>query len=73
MCIDSETATGARIWNHANVLVLSIRCMSIPMAKETLDAWFATPLSLDNWNLEQIAYLHDIEAQSDESSSCDDT
>jgi len=38
LCHDAETARGARIWNHANVLALSLRATSIPIAKEILDA-----------------------------------
>jgi len=43
LCADAETARGARLWNHANVLVLSLRATSQAMAQEILDAWFATP------------------------------
>jgi ribose 5-phosphate isomerase B len=39
---DAETARGARIWSHANVLALSLRATSIPALHEILDAWFAT-------------------------------
>ena len=38
LCGDTETAKGARIWNHANVLVLSLRSTSEAIAKEILDA-----------------------------------
>lgn len=40
LCVDAETAKAARIWNHANVLVLSNRLLSQDVAKEILDAWF---------------------------------
>ncbi len=43
LCSDAETARGARIWNHANVLVLSNRMLSHDVAKEILGAWFETP------------------------------
>ncbi len=33
---------GARRWNDANVLVLSLRLTSLEVAREMLDAWFAT-------------------------------
>jgi ribose 5-phosphate isomerase B len=39
---DPGTAAGARVWNHANVLVLSNRTLSPDMAKEILGAWFDT-------------------------------
>ncbi|MDQ3947136.1 MAG: RpiB/LacA/LacB family sugar-phosphate isomerase [Actinomycetota bacterium] len=42
LCTDAETARGARRWNDANVLVLSLRLTSPVVASEMLDAWFAT-------------------------------
>jgi len=41
LCTDAETAKGARIWNHANVLALSNRLLSPDVAKEILNAWFS--------------------------------
>ncbi len=38
---DAETAKGARWWNDANVLVMSLRAMSDAVANEILDAWFS--------------------------------
>lgn len=61
LCHDAETARGARIWNHANVLALSLRATSIPIAKEILDAWFGTPFSDDEWNLQQMARIRELE------------
>jgi ribose 5-phosphate isomerase B len=40
LCGDAETARGARIWNHANVLALSNRLLDQEVAKEILAAWF---------------------------------
>lgn len=40
LCVDAETARGARVWNHANVLVLSNRLLGQDIAKEILTAWF---------------------------------
>ena len=40
LCTDAETARAARIWNHANVLVLSNRLLSHDVAQEILTAWF---------------------------------
>ncbi len=54
LCQDAETAKGARIWNHANVLALSLRATSEPVLKEILEAWFTTPYSEDEWNVTQI-------------------
>jgi len=42
LCADAATAAGARRWNDANVLVMSLRATSAPVAAEMLDAWFAT-------------------------------
>ena len=39
LCADAQTASGARKWNDANVLGLSLRTLSEPVAKEILDAW----------------------------------
>jgi len=61
LCGDAETAKGARIWNHANVLALSLRATSPAVAKEILDAWFATPWSEDEWNRHQIDRAGDLE------------
>jgi ribose 5-phosphate isomerase B len=40
LCADSQTAAGARRWNDANVLALSLRITSPAMLSEILDAWF---------------------------------
>src|ERR671937_2201974 len=40
LCGDAETAAGARRWNDANVLALSLRATSAPLLAEILDAWF---------------------------------
>jgi ribose 5-phosphate isomerase B len=51
LCTDASTAAGARKWNDANVLVLSLRLTSPDVAREMLDAWFATaadPSEADN-------------------------
>ena len=42
LCADSETARGARLWNNANILCLSNRMISAPVAEEILDKWFET-------------------------------
>jgi ribose 5-phosphate isomerase B len=41
LCGDAATADGARRWNDANVLALSLRATSAPVLAEILDAWFA--------------------------------
>jgi len=42
LCHDAQTAAGARKWNDANVLALSLRTTTADLAREILDAWFAT-------------------------------
>ncbi len=44
LCGDAETARGARKWNDANVLCLSLRAASETITKEILDAWFEAVL-----------------------------
>ncbi len=43
LCGDAETARGARRWNDANVLALSLRLCSEALADEIVDAFVATP------------------------------
>lgn len=57
LCDDAETARGARLWNDANVLCLSLRRTSAVMAEEILDMWFKTsfiPNDTDNACLAQL-------------------
>lgn len=61
LCRDAETARGARIYNHANVLALSLRATSVAIAKEILDAWLSTPWSDDEWNRKQVERLKGLE------------
>ncbi len=43
LCQDAETARGARKWNDANVLALSLRSTSEQVAKEIITAFLAEP------------------------------
>jgi ribose 5-phosphate isomerase B len=63
LCVDAETAKGARTWNHANVLGLSLRLTSADALKEILTAWFETPYSTDEWNLQQMKRIKETEAR----------
>ena len=40
LCTDAETVKLARVWNHANVLVLSNRLLTPELADSMLLAWF---------------------------------
>ncbi|MCA9978949.1 MAG: RpiB/LacA/LacB family sugar-phosphate isomerase, partial [Anaerolineales bacterium] len=60
LCDDAETARGARLWNKANVLCLSIRRTSEVEAIEILERWFSTtyqPNEEDNTCLAQVAAI----------------
>jgi len=58
LCGDAETARGARRWNDANVLCLSLRATSETVAKEILDAWFETaPDPSEAENIEKVREL----------------
>lgn len=63
LCIDPETASGARRWNHANVLALSIRLITPARAEEILDAWFAGSPGLDDWNRRQVERIAEMEGR----------
>jgi ribose 5-phosphate isomerase B len=47
LCADAPTAAGARRWNDANVLVMSLRLTSPQVAREMLDAWLETDADPD--------------------------
>jgi ribose 5-phosphate isomerase B len=57
LCTDAVTADGARRWNDANVLALSLRLTSGPLLKEILDAWFAARPSEDPEDRENVARI----------------
>jgi ribose 5-phosphate isomerase B len=60
LCGDALTAAGARRWNDANVLALSLRAVGEGVLGEILDAWFATEASAeadDRANVARIAEL----------------
>jgi ribose 5-phosphate isomerase B len=61
LCTDAETAEGARRWNDANVLALSLRLTSEAQLEEILDAWFAEDSSRERSDVENVAHLADIE------------
>jgi ribose 5-phosphate isomerase B len=61
LCGDAPTAQGARWWNDANVLVMSLRATSPEVAKEILDAWFLETAKEEE--KPTIAQLKEIEAR----------
>ncbi|GAB1514806.1 RpiB/LacA/LacB family sugar-phosphate isomerase [Actinophytocola sp. KF-1] len=60
LCTDAETARGARKWNDANVLALSLRLTSAPLLTEILDGWFAGEPSEDEDDRANIAHVDEI-------------
>jgi ribose 5-phosphate isomerase B len=63
LCQDAETAKGARMWNRANVLCMSLRMISEAIAKEILEAWFSTPLGTDPTDVDCVDQVSAIEKQ----------
>jgi ribose 5-phosphate isomerase B len=61
LCLDAPTATGARKWNDANVLALSLRATSEAQLGEILDAWFASEPSNDPGDRANVEHLDAIE------------
>jgi ribose 5-phosphate isomerase B len=61
LCGDAATAAGARRWNDANVLALSLRGTSAAELEEILDAWFGGGASDEASDVENIAHLSEIE------------
>lgn len=61
LCDDAQTAAGARRWNDANVLALSLRTTSAAVLDEILDAWFAEAPSDEADDRANVAHLADLE------------
>jgi ribose 5-phosphate isomerase B len=61
LCLDAPTADGARRWNDANVLALSLRATSDAELREILNAWFAAEPSADTADLANVEHLREIE------------
>ena len=61
LCGDAETARGARRWNDANVLALSLRSTSQALLGEILDAWFEGRASGDEDDVANVRHLDEIQ------------
>jgi ribose 5-phosphate isomerase B len=60
LCEEAETTRGARLWNDANILCLSLRRISETIAQEILQTWFSTaykPNPEDDTCLAQVAEI----------------
>jgi ribose 5-phosphate isomerase B len=60
LCGDAATAEGARRWNDANVLALSLRGTSEPELGEILDAWFGAAPSDEPEDRANVEHLGEI-------------
>ena len=60
LCGDAQTAEGARRWNDANVLALSLRLTSAAALAEILDAWFDGQPSTEPSDVQNVAHLDAI-------------
>jgi ribose 5-phosphate isomerase B len=60
LCGDSETARGARKWNDANVLALSLRTTSGPVLEEILDGWFEGEPSEDPADAANVRHVDEL-------------
>jgi ribose 5-phosphate isomerase B len=61
LCADGPTADGARRWNDANVLALSLRATSEAELTEILDAWFSGAPSSEADDRANVDHLGRIE------------
>jgi ribose 5-phosphate isomerase B len=63
LCADAETARGARQWNDANVLALSLRATSEAVLGEILDAWFSAEASEDPEDRANVQHIGELDAE----------
>ena len=63
LCFDAETAKGARMWDDANVLAMSLRSTSPAIAKEILDAWFSNEAITTGTDAELIEHAKTLDAR----------
>jgi ribose 5-phosphate isomerase B len=62
LCGDAQTAQGARRWNDANVLALSLRATSQAQLAEILDAWFSSAPSADVEDRANVEHLAELDS-----------
>lgn len=63
LCLDAQTADGARKWNDANALALSLRATSEAELGEILDAWFGGEASSEADDEANVAHISEIEGR----------
>lgn len=63
LCTEAQTAAGARKWNDANILCMSLRLTSAAVAEEILNAWFSTPVDeAERANIEILEEMDTVPA-----------
>lgn len=62
LCFDAESARGARLWNDANILVLSGRLITPYVGREILSAWLSVK-EPDKSEIENIRKVAEWEAK----------
>jgi ribose 5-phosphate isomerase B len=62
LCNDPQTAAGARRWNDANALAISLRSTSEAELAEILDAWFEGEPSAERSDLANVEHVGEIES-----------
>jgi len=60
LCADADTARGARKWNDANVLALSLRTTSEALLAEILDGWFSEKGSTEEDDVANVRHVDEI-------------
>ena len=61
LCGDAETARMARRYNHANVLVMSLRATSEPVGREILEAFLDEPPGEDDFDRRNVAAVEALD------------
>lgn len=62
LCTDAETTKGARLWNDANILCMSLRLTSPQVAREILDAWTSID-QVDETEIENVEQVNRMDSQ----------
>lgn len=62
LCGDPETARLARKYNHANVLVMSLRATSPAVGREITEAFLDEPLGADDFDRRNVAHVDALDA-----------
>jgi ribose 5-phosphate isomerase B len=63
LCADAETARMARRYNHANVLVMSLRATSVAVGTEILDAFLSAPEGSDDFDHRNVAAVNALDGR----------